>query len=411
MYISGRLNVAASLNANNSTNTNTNSNTVTYNGTVILREDIPTFLTLQNNATTSLDVVYSTTAANNLVADRINTQTNVVYINAINNLTLYSNAEIRSNGTTGGSFALSANSAQFDGTETIQTNGSNGPVGHIDIDVSQDINFDNSGLYTNGTTDSGSIRILSRAGNLSLFDSEIQTNGGNGRGGSIGISAFNNTILMNTAVEATGFTQGGHILIGSDAQNHTLPFSILTDLDANSSIKANQTNLLNQTNSGFIETSGHTVNLLASINAGRGGMWLLDPTNITIDSAYASNITTQLNAGTNVQVTADGYIDVATSIGENSNANLTISAGSYIWIYTGVKIWLNSTGSATTGTYTATSNTGSLLIGGLFYFFISEFKYWLSRFNLENKFCVLRKWWTFRWWLFSGCVCGLKWGC
>uniref|UniRef100_B1XUG4 Filamentous haemagglutinin family outer membrane protein n=1 Tax=Polynucleobacter necessarius subsp. necessarius (strain STIR1) TaxID=452638 RepID=B1XUG4_POLNS len=255
MYVSGRLNVGNA----NTNNTNTNSNTVTYNGTVIRREDIPAFLTAQNNATTALDVVYSTTAANDSVADRINTQTNVVYINAVNNLTLYSAAEIKANGTTGGainitaqafnaesgsliqangnndpgsastittsdvhlsgaisanganggSFALSANNAQFDGQAVIQTNGSSGPGGHIDIDVSQDINFVNSSLYANGTTDGGSIRILSRAGNLSLFDSEIQTNGGNGRGGSIQLSANNGSISISSALKSNGATQGG----------------------------------------------------------------------------------------------------------------------------------------------------------------------------------------------------------
>ncbi|WP_216230360.1 autotransporter-associated beta strand repeat-containing protein, partial [Polynucleobacter sp. MWH-Jannik1A5] len=432
VYVSGRLNVAS--NTNTSNNTNTNSNTITYNGNVIRREDIPTFLTAQNNATTALDVVYSTTAANDSVADRVNTQTNVIYLNAVREINLFSTAEIKANGTTGGyinltaqafnaqsgsliqangnngpggdihlttsdvhlsgaisangttggSFALSANSAQFDGTATIQTNGSNGPGGTLSIDVSQDINIVNSGLYVNGTSDGGSIRILSRAGNLSLFDSLIQTNGGNGRGGSIGISAFNNTTLTNTVVEATGFTQGGHILIGNDAQNHTLPFSIFTQIDANSSIRANQTNSLETNNGGFIETSGQAVSLLACINAGIGGLWLIDPNNITIGSGTTSGgslpsftagasssivnvleITNALNAGNNVTIsTADGYIDITQNIVANSNANLTITAQDYIWISSGVKIWLNSTSSTVTGTYTPTDNSGSLIIGG-----------------------------------------------
>ncbi|MBU3613201.1 filamentous hemagglutinin N-terminal domain-containing protein, partial [Polynucleobacter sp. MG-27-Goln-C1] len=263
VYVSGRLNVTSNSNTSNNTNTNTNSNTITYNGNVIRREDIPTFLTAQNNATTALDVVYSTTAANDSVADRVNTQTNVVYLSAANSITLYSTAEIKANGTTGGyinltaqafnaqsgsllqangnngpggvitlttsdvhlsgaisangttggSFALSANSAQFDGTATIQTNGSNGPGGTIIIDVSQDLIFVNSGLYANGITDGGSIRILSRAGNLSLFDSLIQTNGGNGRGGSILLSANNGSTSISSVLESNGATQGGNILI------------------------------------------------------------------------------------------------------------------------------------------------------------------------------------------------------
>ena len=261
VYVSGRLNVTASTNSNS--NTNSNGNTITYNGNVIRREDIPTFLTAQNNASTGLDVVYSSSAANDSVADRINTQTNLIYLSAVREINLYSTAEIKANGTTGGyinltaqafnaqsgsliqangnngpggdinittsdvhlsgaisangtmggSFALSANSAQFDGTATIQTNGSNGPGGHIDIDVSQDINIVNSILYASGTTDGGSIRILSRGGNLSLFDSLIQTNGGNGRGGSIQLSANNGSTSISSAIESIGATQGGSILI------------------------------------------------------------------------------------------------------------------------------------------------------------------------------------------------------
>jgi autotransporter-associated beta strand protein len=131
-------------------------------------------------------------------------------------------------GQTGALFALSANSAQFEAQSVIQTNGSNGPGGTISIDVSQNIDFVNSGLYSNGTTNGGEIRILSRAGNLNLFDSVIQTNSSNGRGGSIETNTNNGSTSISSALESSGATQGGNILITA---NHIT-------LENNSSITA-----------------------------------------------------------------------------------------------------------------------------------------------------------------------------
>ncbi|MDH6300957.1 filamentous hemagglutinin N-terminal domain-containing protein, partial [Polynucleobacter sphagniphilus] len=425
IYVSGGLNVATNTNTNSNTNTNTS---VTYNGNVIRKEDLPEFLTAQNNATTALDVVYSITAANDASISTpitANNQTNVINLNAVREINLYSTAEIKANGTTGGyinmtaqalnaqsgsliqangnngpggvitlttsdvhlsgaisanganggSFALSANNAQFDGGATIQTNGSNGPGGTISIDVSQDSVIVNSGLYANGTTDGGSIRILSRAGNLSLFDSLIQTNGGNGRGGSIGISAFNQTILSGATVEASGFIQGGTILIGNDASNSTLPFSIYTNIDSSSSITTAPTSVSPSSAGGFIETSGHTVSLLASINAGRGGMWLIDPTDLTIDSTFAAAIvsglasssvvvSTTANACSGVSCSGSGTsgnIFVNNSIATNTNNSLSIEAAGAIVVHSGVNIWLNTSNNSS---YTLSTGTGSLYMGG-----------------------------------------------
>jgi filamentous hemagglutinin family protein len=281
LYISGRLSTATAISNNNTssnTNNNTNSNTVTYNGTLIRAEDLPSFLRAQNNNSTNLDQVYSSTAANDNSASNINTQTNSIYLQAANDLTLYSTAQIKANGTTGGyvnitaqafnaqsgsliqangnngpggvisittydatlagaisanganggSLVLSANKAEFEAQSVIQTNGSNGPGGTISIGVSQNIDFVNSGLYANGTTNGGEIRILSRAGNLNLFDSVIQTNGSNGRGGSIETNTNNGSTSISSALESSGATQGGNILITA---NHIT-------LENNSSITA-----------------------------------------------------------------------------------------------------------------------------------------------------------------------------
>ncbi len=394
IYITGGLNVGTSPYTSSS---NTNSNTITYSGNVIRKEDLPAFLTAQNGATTALDQSYSSTAANDSSADRINTQSNVINLNAFREITLHNTAELKANGTTGGyinltaqafnaesgsliqangnngpggvialttsdaylseaisangasggSFALSAKTAQFDGNATIQTNGSNGPGGTVYIDVSQEIAIVNSGLYASGSTDGGTIRILSRGGNLNLFDSEIQTNGGNGRGGSIGISAFNQTILGNTSIQANGFIQGGTILIGNDASNGTLPFSIYTSIDQKSSL--NTLALDPSGKGGLIETSGQTISLLASINAGRGSMWLLDPYAYTIGDTEASYINNALNNGYNVTITT-----------ASSGSNLH-----YVWIWGGPgadEISVNSAINGSGGSGTLTLISSNILI-------------------------------------------------
>ena len=84
---------------------------------------------------------------------------------------------------------------------------------------------------------------------------------------------------------------------------------------------------------GFVETSGHTVKVSGQINAGRGGTWLLDPNDLTIDSTLAGTIDTALNAGTNVtqQTTAlgtggSGDITITSALTWSTNALLTLSA-------------------------------------------------------------------------------------
>ena len=94
IYVSGSLNINTSSANNTGNSSNTNTNTVSYNGNVIRKEDLPAFLTAQNNATTALDMVYSSTAANDASANSANTQSNVIHLTAVKEIKLYSTAEI-----------------------------------------------------------------------------------------------------------------------------------------------------------------------------------------------------------------------------------------------------------------------------------------------------------------------------
>jgi hypothetical protein len=214
----------------------------------------------------------------------------------------------------------------------------------------------NATLSANGH-DGGQIIIRTYNGDINLNSTVIQTNGSMGRGGSIGIAADDNTLISASTIEAIGYRQGGLILIGNDARDGTLPFSIFTSLDRASTINAS---VVVGNAGGWIETSGHTLNLLSSINAGRGGIWLLDPYDITIDSTMAGTIVTSLNAGTSVTIqttnssyacshadcssglaSGNGDITVASNIitgAMSDHATLTLSAYRSIIVNAGITI-------------------------------------------------------------------------
>ena len=229
-------------------------------------------------------------------------------------ITLNAGALLEANGDEGGQITIAANDSIFS-SATIQANGGNGRGGTLSITAANDQYFEQAALQANGTTDGGAMTITTSRGDIYFSNSIIQTNGSTGRGGSIGMSATNSTNIASSNISANGYSQGGQILIGNDAANGSLPFSLVTSFDEHTTINAAQldTNPANQAG-GFIETSGHTLQLLSSINAGRGGMWLLDPTDVTIDSITAANIVNQLSLGTSVTIQTTATTPTCTNV-------------------------------------------------------------------------------------------------
>ncbi|MEY2929006.1 MAG: hypothetical protein RLZZ583_571, partial [Pseudomonadota bacterium] len=236
----------------------------------------------------------------------------------------------------------------------IQTNGGVGRGGTISITANQDVAVLNTNVLANGGENGGQVVIISEGGDVNLNQALVQTNGSNGRGGTILISGANQTLISGTEINATGYSHGGIIKIGNDDINHSLPFSNYTNLDSTTSIIAAQLdpNPLNQ-NGGFIETSGQTLDLLANLNSGRNGIWLLDPFNYTINASLASTIVTNLQANTNVTISTanssnlsvsgssgNGYIVIDSNIITNSNGtgSLTFVADTYIKVSSGVSV-------------------------------------------------------------------------
>ena len=330
LYISGNLTVGANL-ANSSNSTNSNSNTVNYNGTLIRQEDLPAYLLAANQTTINLDQVYATTAANQTsFTTAVNNQ---IILTGTQSISIAATAQLLANGTTGGvimatapqiNLVTSSNSSPSSGSQSIQGNGSliqangnNGPGGTISFTAANDFNINSATISAGGSTDGGSIRLISSSGNLLLANSLIQTNGGTGRGGSLGVSGANSTTINSSTLEATGFNKGGSIMVGYDSAGKTMPYSESTAIDAATILNAKQTDSTNTTGGGLIETSGGTLTQLASINAGRGGMWLLDPYDFVVDSRQAGFFNIALNNGFSVSLT--------TSTNHYSDAGYNIS--------------------------------------------------------------------------------------
>src|ERR1700733_5755366 len=99
-------------------------------------------------------------------------------------------------------------------------------------------------------------------------------------------------------------------------------------------------NAAGATGGGQIETSGHVANISGAITAGNGGLWKVDPEDLTIDLAAATTIDGALNGGTSVleqttsgaasgtgnQTAGAGDINVESALSWNSPATLTLDA-------------------------------------------------------------------------------------
>ncbi|PJD00060.1 hypothetical protein GQ37_000005, partial [Janthinobacterium sp. BJB1] len=197
-------------------------------------------------------------------------------------------------------------------------------------------------------------------------------------------SVINNTGIVQARTLATG--KRGEILLLGDMQSGTLHAGGLLDASAP-----------HGGNGGDIETSAAHVNTApdlvvnAGAAAGKGGDWLVDPYDYTINLAAATTITGALNQGTNVTITTQssngtgvtgsgsGDITVSSPIAKTSggDASLTLRADRNIVVGADVtsasgrlNLTLsagNAAGATTGGVNIAgnlSSNGGNILVGG-----------------------------------------------
>ncbi|GAA0692649.1 hypothetical protein GCM10009104_19750 [Marinobacterium maritimum] len=130
---------------------------------------------------------------------------------------------------------------------------------------------------------------------------------------------------------------------------------------------------------GRVETSsrgalGVSGSVDVSAESGEGGSWLLDPTNLTVnttggtaDTVSNVSIESSLNGGANVTLQADQDISIEASIAKTTGAEatLTFDAGNDITLHTGVDITSSGNGNALNLVFgSAPSDTGIISIFG-----------------------------------------------
>jgi filamentous hemagglutinin family protein len=191
---------------------------------------------------------------------------------------------------------------------------------------------------TGTATVNGQVWLTAPQGKV-VVSGALAARNADGSGGTVVVNGSAVTVTGSARINASG-TRGGTVLIGVSAPggvDEANSTTIATGARITAAGAAKGT-----LNGGHIETSGKVLSVqAATVSAGEGGSWLLDPTDLTIDATAATTITTSLNAGTSVtlQTTATsasgpgnqtpglGDINIDSAIDwTNAAANLSVLA-------------------------------------------------------------------------------------
>lgn len=216
-------------------------------------------------------------------------------------------------------------------------------------------------------TRDGQVWLTAPNGTVSV-SGQVSAKASNGAGGAIVVDGKSVEITGSAVLSATG-TSGGQILVGVDAPGKDL--ATTTTISDGASILAG-----GPQGGGSIETSGHNLTLgNAVVEAGSGGTWLTDPTDLTIGSASATTIKSSLNGGTDVveQTTSTGYSDPSGSATRNPSGSGNITVASPItWTGTGSltlsaynNVIIDAAISGANGGFTATAGAGVTVSAGV----------------------------------------------
>jgi fibronectin-binding autotransporter adhesin len=220
-----------------------------------------------------------------------------------------------------------------------------------DISIKENSIIDASGEIA------GKIELNSTKGNLNLTNSTLKASSNENDGGKIIVASTENIIIENSTIEARGLNNGGQILIGNDYLEKTIPIAKSTILDINTILNVSSFDT-EQGIGGLIETSGLKLVTNASIQAGEGGSWIIDPFDIIIDDTTAGYINTALTAGTSVTLTTatetndinndpvntitgssgEGDITLNSAITSSGNGSLTLIAADDIYINAAISL-------------------------------------------------------------------------
>jgi filamentous hemagglutinin family protein len=296
---------------------------------------------------------------------------------------------------------LNSNGVLFNSTASINTAGLLASTMNLSDADFQAGNYSFSGESTASVINQGTITI-SDAGYAALFGKEVSNEGViKATLGSVelvgasaitlnlnGNSLVNLTVdkgVLDALVENKGaiYADGGTIYLTTNAVNELLAGVVNNTgiLQANSIdditgeiilyAHGGTTNVSGTLSAkeGFIETSGETLHVNSDVSL-QAKEWLLDPTDITItdggsdsisgSSIDADTITTVLNNGTNVTLTAADDITVNENITWSSATKLTLSASDEIY----VNATIANTNSTYGGVYFNAANTTDKVIFG-----------------------------------------------
>ncbi|MFM0197056.1 filamentous hemagglutinin N-terminal domain-containing protein, partial [Paraburkholderia strydomiana] len=206
--------------------------------------------------------------------------------------------------------------------------------------------------------------VVADAGNTGdvAVTGKIDASNAVGQGGTVVLSGDRVGVFGNASIDASGATEGGKVIIGGDSLHKLdgtqaqsmlqdgVQFANFTQVDSGAKIDAGSAH----GNGGFVETSGHSLNVDGQVSAaapeGKAGEWLIDPTDVTIstgaDSNYSGSVTSgfsggsnstatvknttisnALNAGTDVTITTASAGTATGNIVQQSGADITKTAG------------------------------------------------------------------------------------
>jgi filamentous hemagglutinin family protein len=187
----------------------------------------------------------------------------------------------------------------------------------------------NSGIVSATGTQTIGGHVWLTAGGTATVTGTLTAQNANGSGGTVTVRG--NDIAMSGTVDASARA--------ADATGGAV--SIVA---ANTGTVAGRIDAAGGANArgGSIETSGHFLSIDGSaVNAGKGGNWLLDPYDLTVDNAAASTINGALGGGTSVMLqtmasgtsgpgnanaSGNGDISIESAINWGTSATLTLDA-------------------------------------------------------------------------------------
>ncbi len=186
---------------------------------------------------------------------------------------------------------------------------------------------------TGTKTINGEVWLSAPSGKV-VADGSISARNVDGSGGRIVANGAAVTVGNSARISAAG-SSGGSVLVGVSQPGGT-DLAAWTTIADGASILAG-----GPAGGGLVETSGHAVSIgKANISAGKGGLWRVDPTDLTIDTSAAATIISALNAGSDVseqttattvsgsgvQTAGAGDINVAAPISWTGAGALNLSA-------------------------------------------------------------------------------------